>query len=349
MFWKRSIEVLAVLFFMSSVAVPVVLSADFAAELPSSLESTVTTFKDSVVNLIAENKTIAETNDGLRLKVRAIRDQIRTLKNEESRLRAQLSTVDTHYQKRRGSIDGLQKSLADDVQVLGSIQNEQLMIEADLKSKQGVADDFQNQVETLQKEILGLTSDADPAAGLGSRAEALQAERVSLERELAEITKRARLLKNEWQSLGVAINSGSEQAGVFEKEHAQLKQDLDNKEHVLEGVRQQTLDLKRILEQLSDGASAASLLAQRQSELDALELELQTLQTSIGAVEDKVSLLDKGEVRENLQRKKKEELLKDLSARNMALRTELSRTQQDMVKLDKQKSLLEKTLYQPKY
>jgi uncharacterized protein (DUF3084 family) len=90
-------------------------------------------------------------------------------------------------------------------------------------------------------------------------------------------------------------------------------------------------------------------MAQRQGEVDALDLELQTLQNIVGALEEKVALLDKGEDRESHQRKKKEEFLKDLSVRNMSLKSELSREEQEMVKMDKKKSLLEKVLYQPKY
>jgi chromosome segregation ATPase len=349
MFWKRSIEALAVLFLWSSAVVPVVLSADYMAGLPSSLDSKMTTFKDSIVKLITENKSLAETNDGLRAKIKAIREQIRALKNDESRLRAQMNTVNTHYQKRRGSIDGLQTSLADDVQVLASMKNEQLMIEADLKSKESTADDFQNQVEALQKEIQGRTSVADPAAGLGPSQEALQTERASLEKELAESTSRVDLLKNEWQSLSVALSSGSGQAKAFEKDQSQLKQDLARKEDALKELRQQSLDQEQLLEKLSNEESATTLLAQRQGEIDALDLELQTLQNIVGALEEKIALLEKGADRESPQRKRKEEFLKDLSVRNMSLKSELSRTQQEMVKSDKKKSLLEKALYQPKY
>jgi chromosome segregation ATPase len=349
MFWKRCIEVLAVLFLWSSAAVPVVLSAEYAVRPSSSLENTMTTIKDSIVTLIAENKSLAETNESLRAKIKVMSEQVRALKNDESRLRARMNTVDTHFLKRRGSVDGLQKSFNDEVQVLEGLKNEQLMIEADLKSKDGTADDFQNRVDALQKETQGLTSVADPAAGLGPRLEALQAERAGLERELAEGTSRVKLLKNEWQGLSVAVSSGSGQAKAFEKDHSQLQQDLARKRDALERLKQQSFDQEKLLEEFSNEVSAAALMAQRQGEVDALDLELQTLQNIVGALEEKVALLDKGEDRESHQRKKKEEFLKDLSVRNMSLKSELSREEQEMVKMDKKKSLLEKVLYQPKY
>ena len=349
MFWKRSFEVLAVLFFWVSAAVPVAVSEQYGVGTQSTLEYTMTTLKDNVVKLMAENKSLAATNDSLRAKIKVMREQIRALKNDEARLFAQMNTVDTHNQKRRESITGLQSSFADGVQVLAGLRNEQLVIEADLKSNDGEAGEFQNQVEALQKEIQGLTSIVDPAAGLGPRLAAVQSERSSLESELVESTNRVELLRKKWQGLSVAVSSGSGQAKAFEKDQSQLKQDLARKEAALKELGQQALDQEKLLERLSNEESATTLLAQRQGEVDALDLELQTLQNIAGALEEKIALLDKGEDRESPQRKKKEEFLKDLSMRNMSLKSELSLTQQEMVKLDKKKSLLEKALYQPKY
>jgi chromosome segregation ATPase len=349
MFYRRSIKILVALCLWASATGPAVLAADFRVGPTTSLDNTMKTFKDGIETLIAENKSLLENNNGLRMKIRAMREQIRMLKRDEERLLAQMNTADKNDQKRSGSIAGLQSSLEDNVQVLAGLKNEQLTIETDLKGLDAQAGEMQKQVEALQGEIQDPMSIVDPATGLGPRLTSLQSERDGLKSDLAGAIRRVELLKQELQNLSATAGSGAAQVKVVEKEHTRLKEDIERKEAALRSLKQLTSNKSGLLEQLSNEKSASALLAQRQDEVAALDLELQTLQNIVGALEEKAALFDKGEYRESPQRKKKEEFLKDLSMRNMSLKSELARSEQEMVNQDKKKSSLEKVLYKPKY
>jgi chromosome segregation ATPase len=331
-----------------SAFVPVASSDDAPWGRRDPLDQSMSSFMDTVERLLAENKKYVDVNEDLRARIKAIRDQIRALKNEEVRLQTRMNKVDTHYQKRRGSVEGLQSSLADGVQILADLKNQQMLVEADLKSKEAEDGDFQNRLEALQKEIQNVTTGVF-SGELGQHLTSMQSERSTLENTLVQSSNRIELLQKEWQSISVAVSAGGGQAKAFEKEQALLKNDLSRKEEALKNLRQEALGKKKLLDQLSIDAGAQELFAQKQSDLAALGLELETLQADVAALEEKTALLAEKEKGETPKRMKKEELLRDLTLRNTALRSELSLVQQEMVKLDKKKSILEKNLYKPSY
>jgi chromosome segregation ATPase len=222
------------------------------------------------------------------------------------------------------------------------------VVEEDLKSKDSEDRKLQQELAAIERDIQSLSS-AVSSGDYDSLKTALEGEKAALENGVAESVKRVELLKNDWQGLSALTSTGAGQVKAFERESAQLKEALARKEDVLKGLRQQAAEQKKLLEQLSNEASAAELLNQKQVESVELNLELQALQNDVAALQEQAVVLSESGAGPAPQRKKKEELLKELALRNTTLKSELSRVQQEMVKLDKRKITLEKTLYKPKY
>jgi predicted nucleic acid-binding Zn-ribbon protein len=341
---KRVFEITLAVMMVLMVGASSALSEDSPWARSNPLDKTMSTFMDSVERMLAENKKMVDTNQSLRDKIKALQEEITAAKNEESRLQAQLGKVDTSYQKKRGAVVGLQEMLTDAAQAQASLNYERMTVEKDLKTKDAEYGDLQKKIETLQKEFVPVSSDAE----LETRLASLQAERDGLSDQLAVFTKRVEGLNNEWQSLSVSVSSGAGQAQVFEKEQAQLKEQISRKQGSLNSLGQKASEQKKLIEQLSSSAMANELFAKKQSEAAALDLELQALQNGISALEEKAALLTVTEEKETPKRKKKEEMLKDLALSQMSLRSEISRLRQEMVQLDKKKVSLEKSLYQSK-
>jgi chromosome segregation ATPase len=307
-----------------------------------------TTFMDSVERLLVENRDLVANNENLRAKAKALRAQIREFKNDEERLLEQMNKADVQYQRKRGSLAALQESLEDAVQVLADLQSERLMVEEDLEKKESEDGKLQEQLEAIQKDIRRIVS-VVPGGDHESLRAALQSEKVALDSALIDSTKRIEVLQDDLQGMTALTSTGADQIKALEQENVRIREELARKEDGLRGLKQQAEAQKGLLDQLLNELSAADLLARKQNESAELDLAHRSLQSDVAALEEQAALLSVGGAGAADRRKKDEDLLKDLSLRNTTLTSELSRMQQEMVKLDKKKASLERTLYQPEY
>ncbi len=347
MFWKRRLGISATLFFLAAnVACPQQARAQAMGQAQNALDYTLSSLQDSVAKLKEENKKLSLASDSLRTKIRVLNDQLKALQKDEEGLLRQSAALDARDQKKHDAIDQLRNKLTHSEQVLAEVRNEELKAQAD--STEGEASNLQVREEALKNEIAGIRAATGSMKDPQARLIALQQERQGLESELQVATRQALYIKGEWQSLSVAVNSGAGQAKIFEKEQAQLKDDMSRSQGRMESLRQAALKQDKIVTDFSNEATAAELLTKLQSDVDGLDSELEVLKKEVAALNGDLAVSGK-DVKEDAQRKKKEETFKDLSLRNAFLRAELSRMQMEMVRLDKKKAAIEKVLYQPRY
>ncbi len=309
----------------------------------STFDRTLEVLRESVASLVQENKSLNEQNLGMRARINAVGEEIRSLEAESARIQVKKSAEIERARRRTGGVEAIKDQV-------GRMDGALKQVRSDIAAQQAALSALEDQERTL-----GQKSDALNAAinisGSGSAAwgqefAALQAERDSLQKDFYDVANRVQQAKKQWQDIHTAVTAGPEQAEALKSENQMLVASISR----IDG------DMARVGAQLAAAqAGLDKLLAEDLTDVRAarLESEVKDMADRNRRLEAEIVVLENGRD-EKLARLEKERQVareqyaarkEDLLVRNMQLRVDLDDLCKQMVVLDKKKAALEADVY----
>ncbi len=345
----RSVILFFVLFAFSAYAQPADLlsrpgSIEAASSAQDKLDYTLNTLKDSVTRLSGENAKLASGNDQIRVKIRALNDELKLEQAQGDKINAQLRLLDPAYQKKAEEHSSLEEQFKGGAADLAGLNSQRATLEEQLQIKDVESSALTAQSEALSRELSDIRTGLVPGEDHTAELEALRAEQQSAQQALDAYTIELDRLRAEWKDLVVFVNAGPGQGEALTQEQAALKSDMIRRTQEIDGLRQK---LAVAVKESDDVSAKFSLqaVAQLEQDIQALEAKAKGLEKEAAEAEKAIRTA-KTALPQDAKLKKDEARFKELFTRNRDLSMGLRNLQRSMVSMDKKKALLEKEMGQ---
>jgi chromosome segregation ATPase len=312
----------------------------------ATFDRTLETLRQSVARLLKENAQINTDNGAARARIKALKEDLRSLEAETRRLEEKETAERQRVQNRSGGVEALKLQVTEADGVLKRVRDEVSAEQAKFNALENEEKMLRQKADALSTDMVLLNKSGASSGAARNSFDALKAEQEELQKKLADVVNRVQEAKRRWQDINAVVTKGPQQVEALKVENDKLVKAVSQAEADLTRINAQLVDVQAAFEKMRTEDYGDTRLGRLDSEVKDMternrKLEAEIL-TIVQTKEDALNRVQADQEKSGSQYQAKYE---ELLQRNVDLKFELNSLRKQMVDMDKKKAELEAVIY----
>ena len=308
----------------------------------TTFDRTLETLRGSVAGLLKENAKINTENLAARARIKALREDLRSLQAETRRLEDKEAAELQRIQKRSGGVEALKLQVTETDAALKRARDEGAAEQAKFNALENEEKALRQKADTLSGDITLM----DGSGVVRNGAVALKAEQEELQKGLSNVVNRVQEAKRQWQDINAVVTSGPQQLEALKAENNTLLKAVSQAEAELAKTNAQLVDVQAAFDKMRSEDYGDTRSGRLDSEVKEMMERNRKLESEILAItkvrEEELKHLEADQEKMGGQYQAKYE---ELLQHHVDLKSELDSLRKQMVDLDKKRTGLESVVY----